>query len=167
LSEAPQAWALVKDTTDVRALEAFRRQYGAANSFFDRLAEAKIEELKQEENKRAEAERQRQAMLRQRQQEEAARGKMDNYLGLTLVAGNGANKNAVVVDEIDNASDAATKGIKFGDVILEVSGLEVKTPEDVANAAKEAIKLGRKAVLIRVKSGGETRFVALQLKKDR
>src|SRR5215468_4701223 len=37
LSEASQAWALVKDTTDIRALEAFRRQYGTANAFFDRL----------------------------------------------------------------------------------------------------------------------------------
>jgi len=43
LSEASQAWALVKDTTDIRALEAFRRQYGTANAFFDRLAEAQIE----------------------------------------------------------------------------------------------------------------------------
>jgi len=38
-SEAAEAWTLVKDTTDVRALEAFRRQYGAANAFFDRLGE--------------------------------------------------------------------------------------------------------------------------------
>src|SRR5262245_52690474 len=43
LSEASQAWALVKDTSDIRALEAFRRQYGTANAFFDRLAEAQIE----------------------------------------------------------------------------------------------------------------------------
>ena len=46
LSEASQVWPLVKDTTDIRALEAFRRQYGSTNSFFDRLAEARIEELK-------------------------------------------------------------------------------------------------------------------------
>jgi formylglycine-generating enzyme required for sulfatase activity/uncharacterized caspase-like protein len=45
-SEAAEAWALVKDTADIRALEAFRRQYGATNAFFDRLAEARIEELK-------------------------------------------------------------------------------------------------------------------------
>jgi serine protease Do len=41
----------------------------------------------------------------------------------------------------------------------------VKTPEDVANGVKEAAKLGRKAVLMRIKSGDQTRFVAVQLKK--
>jgi len=48
-SEAAEAWGLVKDTTDIRALEAFRRQYGAANAFYDRLAEARIEELKKQQ----------------------------------------------------------------------------------------------------------------------
>src|SRR5215470_1783598 len=33
ISEAAEAWALVKDTADIRALEAFRRQYGATNAF--------------------------------------------------------------------------------------------------------------------------------------
>jgi formylglycine-generating enzyme required for sulfatase activity len=45
-TEAAQAWAIVKDITDIRAVEAFRRQYGAANTFYDRLAEARIDELK-------------------------------------------------------------------------------------------------------------------------
>jgi formylglycine-generating enzyme required for sulfatase activity len=45
-TEAAQAWAIVKDMTDIRAVEAFRRQYGAANTFYDRLAEGRIEELK-------------------------------------------------------------------------------------------------------------------------
>jgi uncharacterized caspase-like protein len=61
-SEAAEAWSLVKDTTDIRALEAFRRQYGTANPFFDRLAEARIEELRKNAE---EVERQRVAMLQQ------------------------------------------------------------------------------------------------------
>jgi serine protease Do len=89
-----------------------------------------------------------------------------DQLGLTLVPGTGENKDAVVVSDVDSASDAALKGIKSGDVILEVGGLAVKNPEDVANAVKEATKLGRKAVLMRVKSGSEPRFVAVQLKKS-
>jgi hypothetical protein len=48
MSEAERAWAAVKDSTSVAALEAFRRQYGAANAFYDRLAEARIEELKRQ-----------------------------------------------------------------------------------------------------------------------
>jgi formylglycine-generating enzyme required for sulfatase activity len=79
LSEAAErAWALVKDTTDVPTFETFRRQYGAANAFYDRLAEARIEHLRQAEaakqvaevadgeaREKAEAERQRLAMLQQ------------------------------------------------------------------------------------------------------
>jgi serine protease Do len=86
-------------------------------------------------------------------------------LGLTVAPGTGANKDGVVVTEVDNGSDAASKGIRTGDVILEVGGLSVKTPDDVANGVKEATKLGRKAVLMRVKSGDQMRFVAVQLKK--
>src|SRR5262249_7448555 len=81
-------------------------------------------------------------------------------LGLTVAPGTGANKDGVVVSEVDSASDAALKGIKSGDVILEVGGTAVKSPEDVSNAVKEATRLGRKAVLMRVRSGGEPRFVA-------
>ena len=68
LSEAERAWAAVKDSTSVAALEAFRRQYGAANAFYDRLAEARSDELRrqqlallkaEEDKRRAEAEKRR------------------------------------------------------------------------------------------------------------
>jgi formylglycine-generating enzyme required for sulfatase activity len=42
---AERAWALVKDSPDLRTLEAFRKQYGAANGVYDRLAELRIAEL--------------------------------------------------------------------------------------------------------------------------
>ena len=87
-------------------------------------------------------------------------------LGLTVAPGTGSNKDAVVVTDVDNGSDAAQKGIKSGDVILAIDDLAVKNPDDLANGIKEAAKLGRKAVLMRVKSGSETRFVAVQLKKS-
>jgi serine protease Do len=89
-----------------------------------------------------------------------------DQLGLSVAPGTGANKDAVVVTNVDNGSDAAQKGIKSGDVILEIGTLAVKNPEDIANGVKEAAKLGRKAVLMRIKSGSETRFVAVQLKKS-
>jgi serine protease Do len=95
-----------------------------------------------------------------------AKGTELDQLGLTVAPGTGANKDGVVVTEVDNASDAAQKGIKSGDVILEVGGMSVKNPDDLANGIKEATKLGRKAVLVRVKSGEQTRFVAVQLKKS-
>ena len=45
--EAAGAWALVKDLTDFKVLDAYRRQYGAANPLYDRIAEARIEQIKQ------------------------------------------------------------------------------------------------------------------------
>jgi hypothetical protein len=49
VSEAMQAWNAVKDTNDIRTLEAFRQQYGAANPLYDRLAETQVEELKMQQ----------------------------------------------------------------------------------------------------------------------
>jgi serine protease Do len=91
----------------------------------------------------------------------------NNQLGLTLApaTGQGGAKEGVLITDVDGDSDAAQKGLKSGDVILEVGGQPVFTPEDVANGVKEAAKLGRKAVLMRVKSGDQMRFVAVQLKK--
>ena len=88
-----------------------------------------------------------------------------DQLGLSIAPASGANKEGVVITEVDGSSDAAQKGIKSGDIILEVGGLTVKSPDDVANGVKEASKLGRKAVLMRIKSGSDLRFVAVQLKK--
>lgn len=98
--------------------------------------------------------------------DDAQKGTEMDQLGLTLTPGTGPNSDGVVVTDVDNGSDAAQKGIKSGDVILEVGGLTVKHPDDVANGVKEATKLGRKAVLMRIKSGDQTRFVAVQLKKS-
>lgn len=49
VSEIARAWAAAKDSTSIPVLEAFRRQYGAANAFYDRLAEARIDELKRQQ----------------------------------------------------------------------------------------------------------------------
>jgi serine protease Do len=85
-------------------------------------------------------------------------------LGLTL--GAGPNKEGVLITDVDGNSNAAQKGLKSGDVILEIGNVTVKTPDDVANAVKEVSKLGRTAVLMRVKSGDQVRLVPVQLKKS-
>jgi hypothetical protein len=48
-SEAARTWAAVKDSTSITALEEFRRQYGKDNPVYDRLAEARIAELKKQQ----------------------------------------------------------------------------------------------------------------------
>ena len=96
-------------------------------------------------------------------------------LGLSLApAGKvpGAGNEGVAITEVDPSSDAADKGLKTGDVILQVAGVTVSDPDDVAEGVKKAManaKTGTQKdavkVLMQVKSGDQTRFVALSLKK--
>ncbi len=88
--------------------------------------------------------------------------------GLTLAPSDsvpGAAAGGVVVTNVDPDGTAAQKGLKVGDVILEAGGKTVKTPGEVAGVLGDAKKTGRKAVLLRVKSGDETHFVAFELSK--
>jgi serine protease Do len=84
-------------------------------------------------------------------------------LGLKLSASKG--RDGVTIAEVDSNSDAALKGLRAGDTIIEVSSQPVSTVEDVSKGLAEASKLGRRALLLRVRSGDQTRFVAVQLKK--
>ncbi len=72
---------------------------------------------------------------------------------------------ACSITDVDPGSDAGQKGIRVGDLILEIGGLPVTSPDDVTNGIAEANRLQRRAVLMRIKSGSETRFVALQLRR--
>jgi serine protease Do len=89
-------------------------------------------------------------------------------LGLTVAPANsvaGAGKDGVVVTEVDPASAAAERGFKEGDVILEVAGKSVASAGDVRDAIKAAASDNKNSVLMRVKSGGSSRFVAVPLAK--
>ena len=77
-------------------------------------------------------------------------------LGLTLRAAHG--QDGVVVAEVDPDSAAADKGLKEGDVILEVAGKSVSRPSEVADAIDAAKTDGKKSVLLRVKSGDGERY---------
>ena len=91
-----------------------------------------------------------------------------SQLGITLMPArsgkDGKDKDGVAIAEVDPSSDAAEKGLKAGDVILEVSGQIVSAPDEVANGVKKAQEMKRSAVLLHVKSGDQKRFVAVQLK---
>ncbi len=80
-------------------------------------------------------------------------------LGLTLHSAHG--QDGVVVGEIDPDGAAADKGLKEGDVILEVAGKSVSRPSEVAEAISAAKSDGKKSVLLRVKSGDGERFLTL------
>src|SRR5947209_4368627 len=84
-------------------------------------------------------------------------------LGLSLAPASSVSgaKEGVVVTEVDPDGIAAQKGLKSGDIILEAAGRPVSRPAEISSALDAAKKAGRKAVLLRVKSGDQTRFVAL------
>jgi serine protease Do len=94
-------------------------------------------------------------------------------LGLSLAPATkfpGAGEEGVVITEVDPKSDAADKGLKPGDVILEVAGVSVSNPSDVAAGVKKAMESAKSdkdtvKVLMQVKTGDQTRFIALSLKK--
>jgi serine protease Do len=91
---------------------------------------------------------------------------LDN-LGLSLASAAkvpGAGEDGVVITEVDPNSDAADKGLKAGDIILQVAGESVSQPSDVAKGVKAKDK-DKVNVLMQVKTGDQTRFVALSLKK--
>jgi serine protease Do len=99
-------------------------------------------------------------------------GEQMKDLGLSLApAGKipGAGEEGVVITEVAPNSDAADKGLKPGDVILEVAGETVSQPGDVAKGVQKAIDKAKDKdkvnVLVKVKSGDQQRFVALSLKK--
>jgi len=89
-------------------------------------------------------------------------------LGLTLAPANsvaGAGKDGVVVTEVDPKSAAAERGFKEGDVILEVAGKSVTNAGDVRDAINAARTDNKNSILMRVKSGGSSRFVAVPVAK--
>jgi serine protease Do len=98
----------------------------------------------------------------------ATRGTDVPKLGLTLAPANsvaGAGKEGVVVTDVDPKSAAAERGFKEGDVILEVAGKSVANVGDVREAINAARNDNKNSVLMRIKSGGSSRFVAIPLAK--
>ncbi|HJU30241.1 MAG TPA: Do family serine endopeptidase [Hyphomicrobiaceae bacterium] len=74
----------------------------------------------------------------------------------------GKDAKGVIVLEVDPASPAAERGIKVGDVIVEVAQETVASLDDISKGVDKMKKSGRKAVLLRLEdSKGDTRHVAL------
>ncbi len=88
------------------------------------------------------------------------------HLGLQVAPASevsGAGNQGVVVTAVDPDGPAAEQGLRTGAVILDVGGKSVATAGDVRNALTAAKAQGKHEVLMHVKMGDSTRFVALPL----
>jgi serine protease Do len=97
---------------------------------------------------------------------EMTRGIEVPRLGLTLApAGKlaGVGKEGVVVTKVDPKSAAADRGFKEGDVILEVAGKSVANPAEVRDAIEVARTDKKSSVLMRLRSGDASHYVAMPL----
>ncbi|WP_045367984.1 Do family serine endopeptidase [Methyloceanibacter caenitepidi] len=106
-------------------------------------------------------------------EEPADQSEQMEKLGLSLAPAAkipGAGEEGVVIVDVDSDSDAADKGLKPGDIILQVAGVDVSTPSDVAKGLAKATESAKGdkdkvKVLMQVKTGDQSRFVALTQKK--
>lgn len=97
-------------------------------------------------------------------------------LGMTLsplsaTAGNGRYQvpegaTGVLVTAVDRTSTAAQKGIRPGDIIVQVGGKEIVGPDDVTKAVEAAVGKDKRTVLVRVRRGDAFIFVPLPLKEE-
>jgi serine protease Do len=87
-------------------------------------------------------------------------------LGLTVAPAakvDGAGKEGVVVMKVEPNGAAADRGLKKGDVILEVAGKSVSNPGDVGEALEAARTDKKSSVLMRLRSGDASHYVAVPL----
>jgi len=77
----------------------------------------------------------------------------------------GAGSEGVVVTAVDPDGPAAEQGLQTGNVILDVGGKAVANADDIRTALSAAKAQGKHDVLLRVKIGDATRFVAMPLGK--
>ena len=91
-------------------------------------------------------------------------------LSLGLLDANGRNEfriasnvQGVLVVDVAADSPAAEKNIRAGDVIVQVQGVAVKTPQEVTSRIAADRKAGKRIELLLVNRGGELTYVAVKL----
>ncbi|WP_290745942.1 DegQ family serine endoprotease [Amaricoccus sp.] len=77
--------------------------------------------------------------------------------------GLGDELKGLVVTSVEEGSDAFDKGMREGDVIVEVGQEPVTTPREMRERIKAAEDAGRNSILLLVRRDDQPRFVALNL----
>lgn len=91
-----------------------------------------------------------------------------NQLGLSVAPASevqGANAEGLIVTDVDAQGPAGERGLRTGDVILDIAGKNVVKTRDLNDALTTARKEGKSVILLRVKSQGGTRYVTLPVGK--
>ena len=71
--------------------------------------------------------------------------------------------HGVLVESVDQTSDAGQKGLRRGDVIVQAGGKPVTSAADVAAAVDSARKAGRTGILMGIFRQGRTTFLPLKV----
>ncbi|MFN3513638.1 MAG: Do family serine endopeptidase [Phenylobacterium sp.] len=74
-----------------------------------------------------------------------------------------ASVRGVLIDRVDQSSDAAQRGLRRDDVIVQANGREVNTAAELAAIVDAARKAGRQNVLVGVHRAGRTSFLPLKI----
>jgi serine protease Do len=75
----------------------------------------------------------------------------------------GGNVKGVLVAAVDPSGPAAEKNVRPGDVIVEISGQAVNSPDQVSKRLDADIKAGKKVELFLINRGGDLTYVGLRL----
>jgi serine protease Do len=78
----------------------------------------------------------------------------------------GRDQKGVLITDVDPGSSAAERGLKAGDVIVEVQQQEVASPADVVDKVDRARKSNRKSVLMLILGQEGPRWVPLSVTDD-
>jgi len=79
----------------------------------------------------------------------------------------GLGERGLLITSVEPGSEAARKGMRVGDAILEAGGRDVVTTVDFREAVDDAIARDRKALLVFVASqGGQRRYAALEIESE-
>jgi len=73
--------------------------------------------------------------------------------------------SGVVILDVDSKGPAAEKGLRPGELIIEVSQKEVNSPDEIKQAVKKALKNDQKSLLLLIDGEEGLRFVAVKLEK--
>jgi serine protease Do len=69
----------------------------------------------------------------------------------------------LLVENVDEASEAFEKGVRAGDIIAEAGQLPVDSIDDLQSRIDQAKEADRGSILILIRRGTDPRFIALSL----